>query len=409
VIGYWDICAAETTIIQVTSNSYQDSFSQIEGDYLVWQGCNNGDWEIFLYEVSNATTTQITDNNYEDLWPRTDGKHIVWQGFRDGQWDVFLWDAGEIRVISDAEAEDVAPRIRNGLVVWTSEPATDGDYSHDEIILYDIAMQTSMTLSAGVDPGNLLDDTSPRIHDEGVSWIQTDDDGNVTAWFYHFSDGTVAANQGHVSRDTPERDGNLTVLTRSYDGGNELLLYSHNLRKSWRITENQVEERYSTVSEPYIAWVAEGEVYLAKVQYIEPMTPPHNAVLTTNLPPTFSWEATGYEKFKVELSKDAGFSVIDMTLPLESGLELYETSYNPTRSEWELISVMEQENGSVCWRIRGEDGSGQIAYSDERIFTINRLAGPAFGGGVLETDMTGVDNSGTGNCFINSIADRLWH
>jgi beta propeller repeat protein len=404
VISYWDICAAETTIIQVTSNSYQDSFSQIEGDYLVWQGRNNGDWEIFLYEVSKATTVQITDNDSEDLWPQTDGKHVVWQGFRDGQWDVFLWDGSEIRVISDAEADDVAPRIRNGLVVWTSEPAAGGDSSHSEIVLYDIAMQTSMTLSASADPGNMLDDTSPWIHDEGVSWIQTDDEDNITSWFYYFSDGTVVANSGQVSRDTPERDGNLTVLTRSYDDGNELLLYSHNLRKSWRITENQVEERYPAVSEPYIAWVAEGEVFLAKVQYIEPITPPHNSVLQTKLPPTFSWEAAGYDKFKVEFSKDCSFSVIDMTLPLENAQELYETSYSPTGSEWELVTLMELENGYACWRIKGEDGSGETAFGENRTFTID--PGTALGSGIVETDMTSGDNSSTGNCFINSIADR---
>jgi hypothetical protein len=407
IIVFGPMAMADTTISRVTNNSYQDSFSQIEGDYLVWQGRNNGDWEIFLYQVSGATTMQITDNSYDDVWPQTDGEHVVWQGFKDGEWDVFLWDGTEITVISERGTEDVAPRIRNGLVVWTSEPAADGDSGQGEIILYDIGTQTRETLSANVDAGNMLDDTSPRIHDQGVSWLQSDDEDNVTTWFYNFSDGTVVANPGYVPRDTPERDGNLTILTRSYGSGNELLLYSQNLRKTWRITENQVEERYPAISEQYIAWVAEGEVFLAKVQYIELVTPSHNSVLRTNSPPTFSWEAIGYDKFKVEFSKDPSFSVIDVTLPLENGQELYETSYYPTSREWELVTAAERENGYACWRVKGETESGDIALGETRIFTIDEGSGVTPNTGVGETGVAIGDGSDSGHCFINSIANSV--
>jgi beta propeller repeat protein len=406
-IGYGHVFAAQTTITQVTSNAWEDSFPQIEGDYLVWQGRNNGDWEIVLYEVSGAVFMQITDNGYDDVLPQTDGEYVVWQGFKDGEWDVFLWDGTEIGVISERGAEDVAPRIRNGLVVWTSEPLADGDSGHDEVILYDIGTQISLTLSASVDPGNILDDTSPRIHDQGVSWLQSDDEDNVTTWLYNVSDGTVVANPGQVLRDTPERDGNLTVLTRAYEGGSELFLYSQNLRKSWRITENQVNERYPGTSGEYIVWVAEGEVFLAKVQYIELVSPADHAVLSKRSPPMFSWEAVGYDKFKIEFSKDSGFTATEITLPLESGQELQETSYTPTAGEWELIGSMEEEGGYACWRIKGEDGSGVIAFSETRCFTLDGGNDLASGAGVAETDMPSGGDGDSGSCFINSIANSL--
>ena len=54
---------ADTTISQVTNNSYEDSFPRIGGDYLVWQGYVGGDWEIFLYNIATGETKQITDKS----------------------------------------------------------------------------------------------------------------------------------------------------------------------------------------------------------------------------------------------------------------------------------------------------------------------------------------------------------
>jgi beta propeller repeat protein len=62
---------AQTTVTRITTNSYEDSFPSIKGDYVVWQGRDAaGDWEIFLYNANTGEgPVQITNNDYGDIAP----------------------------------------------------------------------------------------------------------------------------------------------------------------------------------------------------------------------------------------------------------------------------------------------------------------------------------------------------
>lgn len=314
--------------------------------------------------MPSATITQVTDNDSDDLLPQTDGQYIVWQGFGDGESDILLWDGDQIRVISNSGADDLAPQIKSGLVVWTSEPLTEGVAGQAEIVLYDIAARTSLILSESVDSGNVLDDTSPRIHHDGVSWIQTDDEDNATIYFYDFSTGAVEAAPDRVTRQTPQSDGSLTVLKQCYEGDRDLFLYSECSKKFRRITQNHVDERYPALSGHCVAWIAEGEVFLAKVQYIDLITPAHRSTLSTVSPPVFAWEGLGYDAFKVVFSNDPGFPARKtLTLPRREKTWLSTSSFEPNSREWNLILRTLQGNETLYWKVKGRDAAGHIGLS----------------------------------------------
>ncbi len=260
IIVFGPVAGADTTISQVTSNSYKDSLPQIKGDYLVWQGYVGGHWEVFLYHIATEETTQITDNTYDDVSPQTDGNYIVWQGFKDGEWDIFLWDGTEIQAISDRSAEDLSPQIANGVIVWTSQPFGDDFVGHSEIILYDAGTQTSTVLSADVDQNNTLDDSAPKIDDEVVIWVQTDDQENTTLYMYDLSNGTITENPDYVWRDSPQRDGNLRVLTRHDGHDREVFVYDTDSRRHHQITDNGLQDRYPSIGGNYVVSMGdEGE------------------------------------------------------------------------------------------------------------------------------------------------------
>ena len=252
IILFGPVAWADTTISQVTNNPYEDSFPRIGGNYLVWQGYVGGDWEIFLYNIETGETSQITDNSYDDLSPRTDGNYIVWQGFNDGEWDIFLWDGIEIQAISDRSAEDASPQIANGLIVWTSEPFGDDFVGPEEVMLYDAVTQTLTVLSAEVDPGNTLDDSGPKINDEVVIWVQTDDQENMTLYMYDLGNVTITENPEYVWRDSPQRDGNLSILTRHDGHDREILVYNSNSRTYHQITDNSLQDRYPSIGGNYV-------------------------------------------------------------------------------------------------------------------------------------------------------------
>jgi TolB protein len=265
-IGLGGLLRAEPAITRVTSNSYQDSFPQIGGSYVVWQAYIDNDWEIFLYDITTGMTTQLTDNDYDELSPRTDSHYVVWQGFQDGEWEIFLWDGTDIKMLSDRSAEDVGPQIANGFVVWTSEPFGDDFVGPSEIILYDAGAQMTTVLSASVDPDNTLNDSAPRINNKAVIWAQGCSQCDTAEYMYDLSDGTITKDPDYVWRGNPQADGRLRVLTRLCGNDREIFVYNSDSGRYHQMTNNSVQDRCPSISGGYIVWMtgegATSEIYL---------------------------------------------------------------------------------------------------------------------------------------------------
>lgn len=358
-------------VTQVTTNTYEDSFPQINGDYVVWQAHVDGDWEIFLYDMVTKETTQLTSNNDNDLSPQTDGEHVVWQGMSSGGWDIFLWDGIDAHNISDPVADDTSPQIANGLVVWTSQPVGDDD--NGDIILYDIESGTGSVLSAQVDPGNAFDDTSPRIDGNVVFWLQTDDQDNVRVFVYGIHDGTVTEDTGYLSRGTPQVDGNLTVLTRHDGTDREIFLYNSIPRHHHQVTDNDMDDEFPGLSGNRMAWVAHGEIFVARYDCLVLLSPCHDACCNVTLPATFTWEAIGYSEFRIEFSEDPDFSGRGTrTFPDGTSQLLTGESFTPSRAEWLSIVGRTAREGDLYWRIVGTDSEGNVMYSEVRHLIVER-------------------------------------
>lgn len=358
-------------VTQVTTNAYEDSFPQIKGNYVVWQGNVDGDWEIFVYDMVTKETTRLTSNDDHDLSPQTDGEHVVWQGMSSGGWDIFLWDGLEIQNISDPVADDTSPQIANGLVVWTSQPAGDDDCG--DIILYDIENGTRSVLSAQVDPGNAFDDTSPRIDVNVVCWLQTDDQDNVRLFVYGIHDGTVKEDTGYLSPGNPQVDGNLTVLTRHDGTDREIFLYNSTPRHHHQITDNDIDDEFPGLSGNRAAWVAHGEIFVAEYHCLNLVCPRHDGCCNVSSPPTFMWEAIGYSELRIEFSEDPGFSGRGTrAFPDGTGQFLTGESFTPSRAEWWSILGRTARGGDLYWRIAGSHSEGNVEYSEVRHLTVER-------------------------------------
>ncbi|MBW2171740.1 MAG: hypothetical protein JRF69_07130, partial [Deltaproteobacteria bacterium] len=397
---------AGTTITQVTANSIEDSLPHVKGNFVVWQGYDGSDWEVFLYNMVTGTTIQITDNDEDDVSAQTDGHYVVWRGYNGGEWDVFIWDGSQTQRISDRGAEETFPQIANGWVVWASQISNDGLMEPGEIFLYDANTQTRMALSAEVDPGNHLDDKLPMINDEAVIWVQGGNIRNTTIYMYRPSDGKIIINPDGVKRASPRSDGNLRVSTRHDGQDGEIFLYSSYSRQYRQITDNSLADRYPGISGNNIAWMADGEIFLAECQYVVLIGPNKKVVLSTRSIPTFTWECVGYDKSRVEFSKNSDLVSGD-TLALPSGEQVWLAGnpLKPTKEEWESIVDMVEGNGTVYWRVIAEDAGGNLGFSETRDFVISRTGGAGQATGITDG---GSDPLAEGNgisCFIATAAD----
>jgi hypothetical protein len=273
-----------------------------------------------------------------------------------------------------------------------------------EIFLYDAHSQTSMILSALVDPGNIMDDRLPVINDGAVMWIQTGDDGSVTGYMYKLSDGTIMVNPEDVKRNSQSSDGNLRVLSRHDRQDAEIFLYSSYSRRYYQITDNSFQDRYPSISGNLVAWTADGEVFFAACEYLTLLKPGDGVTLSPRSTPTFSWEGIGYDRYQVEFSTYPGFSTGSiLTLPLGGQDWLAGTSRGPTKEEWESIVDMVEGDGTVYWRVIGEDADGNWSFSEPRSFVIAKTGGAADAATVADADPT-VGSDGI-SCFIAAAAE----
>ena len=127
IFGGTGASGADFSPIQLTSNSYDDTLPEVEGNLIVWQGHGNlseatstgADWEIFCYNTETKEARQITDNDYHDTSPQTDGTYVVWQGVKDGEWDIFLWD-GDVHQAQLVCFPDDGPWVLAAFVIFGS-------------------------------------------------------------------------------------------------------------------------------------------------------------------------------------------------------------------------------------------------------------------------------------------------
>jgi beta propeller repeat protein len=286
VIVLGGLLHAEPTITQITNNTYEDNLPQVKGGYVVWQGKVDGDWEIFLCNVNTPEAPiRITDNDCDDMFPQTDGNYVVWLGFSHSGGQVFVYDIGNetITQITNDDYVDSSPQIADGRVVWASQVVTDS-VEPGEIMLYDVATEITTQLTDDV-----LDDSNPRINSDTVFWVQTDEEEDTRLFVYDLATGvTSEAPEGFVWADSPQIDGNLTVLTRHDGDSREFFVLDTSSRTYHQITDDGLQGRYPSISGCYIAWMAEGEIFLARQVILT--TEPTNVQQRSFLA---SWNAPG--------------------------------------------------------------------------------------------------------------------
>jgi hypothetical protein len=80
---------------------------------------------------------------------------------------------------------------------------------------------------------------------------------------YDVGTQTITEDPDFVWRDSPQRDGNLTVLTRHDGTDREIFLRINGSRDYHQITHNNLEDTSPSISGDYITWMAGDEIFLA--------------------------------------------------------------------------------------------------------------------------------------------------
>ena len=288
----WNL-QADAAEIWTTANATtisHNSFPQLKVNLLVWQarggtaGAASGsdDWEIFLFNIESQVMTQVTDDDYDDIAPQTDGDYVVWQKHDTSRANqIFLYKSqgdnppGGRMISSDESMDHYAPKMAAGWVVWTSQRVAES-FEPGQIMLYDAkSLKGPESIS-----DNAFDCSFPRIDGQTVTWVQSKGDGSAALFVYDLTGErpeSEPAPEGFVWEDSPQRDGDLTVLTGHDGTDREVFVYDASLKTYEQITDNSYEDSYPRISGTNLAWVGgegqDSEIFLRADMSSEPPAP----------------------------------------------------------------------------------------------------------------------------------------
>ena len=227
-----------------TSGSASDP--RIYGDRIVWADWRNGNYDIYMYDLSSSTETQITTNMSNQSMPVIYGDKIVWMDDRNdnGDWwsnfDIYMYDLStstETQVTTN-ESNQMGPAIYGNRIVWEDYRNEDSDlyiHGNSDVYMYDLSTHKETQITTN--EGNQWD---PAIYGDRIVWTdsrygQTEGQSNIFMYDLSTSKETQITANGsdHVG---PVIYGD-RIAYANFEF-NEIFMYDIFTHKETQITDN---------------------------------------------------------------------------------------------------------------------------------------------------------------------------
>ena len=252
----------ETTVL--TRNTENDYDYRVWGNYIVWEGYDGIDWEIYFYDGNEDRIFQLTDNNTDDRFASVYGQNVVWAGHDGNDYEVYLFDYAAYRAAgSPANTapytrrltfnayDDKDPQPSDEAVVWWGY---DTNSPHDiEIFYYNFAAAAA---NPAYQPQNIsnnnYDDYDPQISGAMVTWYASDGIDNEI-YLYDGTQRVQVTSNGFNDR-RPDISGSI-VVWEGYDGQDyEIFAFDYATGNTRQITNNTTNDKTPQVSGDNIVW-----------------------------------------------------------------------------------------------------------------------------------------------------------
>ncbi len=226
---------AAHVVFQVTQNTTDDGdpttgsdagYEINDGGFMVWQGWDGADWEIFLTDETDVNPAPFTANSVNDKAPDiNDAGTVVWQQKNGTDNEIILDNgAGEENISNSPTCDDAAPRIGDGgHVVWQGycQYTASTTFSDYEVFLYDGT--SAINISNDHDSYPLEGaDTAPQVNALGhVVWVKDLSSaplGKKEIFFYNGSDPINLSNTFEEEDLDPQINDNDNVVWSGNDG-----------------------------------------------------------------------------------------------------------------------------------------------------------------------------------------------
>lgn len=179
--------------MRITSNKSLKFSPVIYEDRIAWEDFRNGNWDIYVYNLSTSREVQITLNESDQYSPVLYEDKLVWLDGRngggsldvdhwpEGNWDVYMYNlstASGVRITTN-ESWKTSPVIYNDKILWIDGRNGEPLYSHNivegDIYLYNLS-------TPGVTPlvSNVSSDARVDLYKNKLVWDdRRDEDSDI--------------------------------------------------------------------------------------------------------------------------------------------------------------------------------------------------------------------------------------
>ena len=105
---------------QLTENVYDDTSPNYDPESMrvVWQRLIDGRYQVVLFDIMQEKESQLTFSKTNNMEPKVSDAGVVWQAWDGNDWEIMLFDGTYTEQLTDNDAQDVAPVIQDGYVLW---------------------------------------------------------------------------------------------------------------------------------------------------------------------------------------------------------------------------------------------------------------------------------------------------
>ncbi|QYZ79586.1 hypothetical protein E2N92_09155 [Methanofollis formosanus] len=155
----------ERTRLPLPTNDWEEGHAVVGGDHLVYERTQNGESDIFLYNLTDGTETAVCTAPGNQRRPWLSGHAVVWEDRRDGTADIHLADlvTGEERALATGPAEQSRPVVSGDRVVW--QESRDGTWRVRLAALNGTSLSPSLEIRA-------MNEPSPSLSGDLLLWTE---------------------------------------------------------------------------------------------------------------------------------------------------------------------------------------------------------------------------------------------
>lgn len=129
---------------QITHNEVDDASPWFDAttNTIVWHRLIDGRYQIIEYNVLTEQENQLTVGSTNSMEPTRQGQYTAWQAWLDNNWEIVLHDGTDMYRLTHSSEPDLAPQIRNGLLLWYRMQAN----GERRLELYNIATKERVSM-----------------------------------------------------------------------------------------------------------------------------------------------------------------------------------------------------------------------------------------------------------------------